>query len=176
MDRLKYTNIMTNHTIYDSGLEEWEDIVDIYSDSFKKHVILRVDGMTALSDIFSMKTITELRDVIVTIAKDLFADNDLSEVLLHLIDIDVVFRNGINQIYNECPPDKPFGEYIPIALANRIIGYKESLRQQFTGTSNFIICESDGYIYFSIPDELGYKINIPNIEVISNAKNWDYNV
>ena len=67
---------MTNHTIYDSGLEEWEDIVDIYSDSFKKHVILRVDGMTALSDIFSMKTINELRDVIVTIAKDLFADND----------------------------------------------------------------------------------------------------
>ena len=170
IEKLKYTNTMTDVQIFKTGLRSVHSIDQIYSGNINRKVIIKIDLIQSLTELFSQNTITKFRQIVLKIGQATIDEEQFSDIVLALIDEDITFRNNINQLFNECPYDMTFGNYISIAVANRIISELQKLYDKSIGADEFIICESDGYAYISVPDEEDYKIHYPQYEVISKCK------
>lgn len=171
-ETLKYTNTMLTAKYFETGLCSIQGIEDVYKGVIKNKVIAKIDLASALSDCMSADVIKTARPSIIMIAKGLVPRDSLASIIEAYLQADEKFRYGVNILFNECPPDKTFGEYIPIGFARRLLAFRDLIKQSFVGRSEFYICESDGYVYFSFPDVQDYVFNAFPYEVISSAKNW----
>ncbi len=171
-ETLKYTSTMLNVVLFDTNLRSVQGINDIYKNGIKNKVIARIDLATALEDCFTKEVIDATRGSLIRVAQGNCNEEGLSQLLDIYLTADAKFRRSINILFNECPPNLPFGKYISFGLANRMIAYHDRIKQSFVGRSEFYICESDGYLYFSFPDIEGYEFNLYPYEVMSHAKNW----
>lgn len=170
MEKLKYTSTTINVIHFESGLSVYPGINEIYATKIKNKVIARVDLISALSDCFSIDLLTKYRDGIIKLAQGQLNRDMIPDILTAFLEEDITFRYGINKLFNECPPDMTFGDYITVGLANRLIAMRDSIRETFTGRPEFLICESDGYAYISYPDTEGFIFDEYPCEVISYAK------
>lgn len=171
-EKLKYLNIMIDVIHFESGLSTYPNIDQLYKTKIKNKVICKIDLTTCLSDIFSNETMATYRDLIISMAQGTADRNIIPDILTALLETDKTFRSGINILFNECPPSMTFGDYISIGLARRIVNEKNYICESFVGKPEFVICESNGYLYISCPDESNYELQGFKYEVISYAKNW----
>lgn len=172
METLKYTNTMLNVTYFDTGICSIKGVEEVYKGFIKNKVIARIDLASALGDCMSDDVIKTARPSIINIAKGTVAREVLPTIIEAYLAADEKFRKGINILFNECPPNQPFGEYFSIGFARRMLQLRDLIKESFVGRSEFYICESDGYVYFSFPDVQDYVFDAYPYEVISNAKNW----
>ena len=175
--RLKYANIMTNVQEFSTGLSSWENIYEEYKVSVRGRVVCRHDLIPHLNRFFSEEFISKNRQALLILAQGSIRDADtLSEFINTMLAEDIKFREGINILFSDCPTEQTFGDYIAIGLANEILQYVQQTRDRWTGHKEFVICESDGYMYFSVPDESDYEMKTFNrneYEVIHYGKNWN---
>lgn len=172
METLKYTNTMLDTICFNTGICSIKGVEEVYKGFIKNKVIARIDLTSALSDCMSEEVIKIARPSIINIAKGTVAREVLPTIIEAYLAADEKFRKGINVLFNECPPNQPFGEYFSYGFANRLLRFRDSIKESFVGRSEFYICESDGYVYFSFPDVQDYVFDAYPYEVISNAKNW----
>lgn len=163
---------MSNVTYFDTNICSVENIEQLYSGYIKNKVIARIDLCSALDDCLTPEIIKSARGSLIGVARGTCTEENLATILDIYLKVDEKFRKGINILFNECPATCPFGRYIPYGFANRMIKLRDEIKQSFVGQSEFYICESDGYVYFSFPDVEGYTFDRYPYEVISNAKNW----
>ena len=170
MEKLKYTNKMTDVQTFKTGLHSVNSIDQIYAGNINRKAIIKVDLIPSLSELFSNETINNYRKIILGMAQATLSEDDFSAVVFALMKEDVTFRGSINKLFNECPYDMTFGDYISLGIAKRILNELQKLYNESVGAEEFIICESDGYAYISVPDEEDYKIRYLHSEVISKCK------
>ncbi len=175
--RLKYANIMTTVHVYDTMLETWENIYDDFQADVRDRVICRHDLIPHLNRFFSEEFISKNRQALLILAQGSIRDPEtLSSFITTMLKEDKKFREGINVLWGDCPYDMSFGEYISIGLANELLSYVKKTRERWTGHKEFVICESDGYMYFSVPDDSSYEMRTfdrNDYEVIHYGKNWN---
>lgn len=164
---------MLDVTHFNTNLCSVKGIEQVYKGSIKGKVIARIDLFPALEEFFSERVITAMRGSLLRVVQGTCNEELLSQLLTIYLDADTKFRQTINKLFNECPPNYSFGYYIGIGLANRILKYHDQIKQSFVGRSEFYICESDCYLYFSFPDIEGYEYKAYPYEVVSYAKNWN---
>lgn len=176
MRKPKYSTTTTTVQTFDTGLQSWENIEQIYSIPVRNRIICRFDMVNLLEKYFTKEHLENYRDVIYYIATGQMRDADiLSQLLQAFLDEDTVFRKNISTIFNNCPLDSTFGEYIAIEFATVMLTYQQELTQSLVGRGEFVICNSDGYLYLSFPDVSGYTLNFPYSEYFKelyNGKNW----
>lgn len=176
MRKPKYTNIMTHVQVFDTGLEKWDNIEEIFKVPVRNKVICRFDMVNLLSDYFTEESLVKYRDALYFIATGNIKDADLlSKFLKMFLDTDQKFHRGIEKIYHNCPLDKSFGEYIAIDFAMVMLKYQQELSEYLVGKSEFVILNSDGYLYISVPDVTGHKMTFPHADKFKemyNGKNW----
>lgn len=175
--KLKYCNEICDIDIYDWGLELWKDIDYIFSGyECRSRVIIRVDAIKTLTDLFERNTLERYRTLIWILAAGLNTDvKFISQTLITLMKHDSVFASRLREIYYCEQFDISFGEYILRLIASQIKTVEDRYRIFFRGKSESVFCCSGGYLYISIPDE-DASIHLPNdnlkVEVVSFAKNW----
>lgn len=178
--KVKYTKEESLVTTYDSGLESWNDIYNILKGiSVRNKVICRIDLLEMLEDTFNAETRIKYRNAIMYLANGLCKDaNTLSEVLKDLVNIDDVFSSKITMLYHILEEHESLGNKFLNMLSGRLYSFEEYFRQLFRGGSEFVICISDGYLYFSIADA-DYEVGLPKdfkVEVLSYARYWKGNI
>lgn len=173
---LKYVRSSVKATMYDTGLIDYEDIDSYYRGvTIRDKVILKMDISPFYEKYFEKETIEKYKPAIMMIAKGLVTDpNVLSNVITELVQNDSVFREQITPMFHSCPDNVSFGFHIMNTLAKVPIQVEEEFRSFFRGKPSVVICNSGGYLYFSIEDLnksplLPYKVDC---EVLSNVKNW----
>lgn len=166
MERLKYINTMTDVLHFDTGLSKYSNIETLYSGNLPKKVICRLDLTTSLNEYFSDEFIKKYRNGIVNMAQGILNQAMMPDILKAFLQEDSKFRVTINKLFNDCPVDWVFGNYIPFGLAKCMLAYYEALHDSWVGHAEFLICESDGYAYFSIPKD--YSITDSRYEVVSH--------
>ena len=171
-ETLKYTNTMLNVVHFNTNLCSVQGVEQVYKNGVKGKVIARIDLIPALEECFTKDFIDNARNSLLCVAQGVCKEEMLSQILNIYLAEDAKFRKSINTLFNECPPNLTFGQYVSIGLANRMIAYHDKIKQAFVGRSEFYICESDGYLYFSFPDIEGYEFSLYPYEVMSYAKNW----
>lgn len=162
---------MLDVTHFNTNLCFVKGIDEVYKGGVKGKVIARIDLLPALEEFFSKELIEATRSSLLRVVQGTCNEELLSKLLTIYLDADTKFRQTINKLFNECPPNSSFGYYIGVGLANRIIAYHNQIKQSFVGRSEFYICESNCYLYFSFPDIEGYEFNLYPYEVVSYAKN-----
>lgn len=175
--RLKYANITTTVHVYDTNLETWDNIYDEFKVNVRSRVICRHDLIPHLNRFFSEEFISKNRQALLILAQGSIKDPEtLSNLINTMLEEDTKFREGINILFGDCPYDMSFGEYIGIGLAGELLTFVQRTRERWTGCKEFVICESDGYLYFSVPDEQDYTMKTfdrNDYEVIHYGKNWN---
>lgn len=176
MRKLKYINTMIPVQTFRTGLESWEGIESLFSNPVRNRVICRFDLVNLLDEFFSQETLQKYRDVLYYISTGNIDDGDMLESFLNVfLQEDMFFHEGITKIYHACPYDKTFGEYFAIALAEVMLKYQQELTANLVGSSEFIICNSDGYLYISVPDIAEYTpqfLHADKFKEMYNGKNW----
>ena len=176
MRKPKYSNTMIAVQTFDTGLESWENLENIYSVPVRNRIICRFDMVNLLREYFEERHIEKYREVLYFIATGNFKDAEmLSDLIQAFLKEDAVFRKSISKIFNNCPLDKSFGEYIAIEFATVMLTYQRELTDLLVGRGEFVICNSDGYLYLSFPDVSGHKLDFPYSEQFKelyNGKNW----
>ena len=175
-DKLKYINNIFNVECYDTGMKVYKGIDEAYLNSKINKVIIKLDLMYYFNDWFEQSHIDEYKDAILIIAKGLLREpKTFSEAIGFFVDNDKVFKKKIQELWGSCYWDSTFGDYIIDMFAKVITDKEEYYKEYFRGRSEFVICVSDSYMYFSIPDEKEYILRLPNdikYEVITNVKDW----
>ena len=172
-EKLKYTSTVTNLVIFDTGLCKYENIDEIYKTVIKDKVILKINLLNdALRDYFEPETIVEYRDILILLVQGIIPEDKLADILMLLIRTDKKFRSVINCIFNRCDPNDSFGHYIITELSEQVVRYYGNIRLSLVGRKPMIICESDCWLYLSIPDEEDFVFDNYAYEVVSYAKNW----
>lgn len=179
MRKLKYISTIIPVQIFDTGLESWSNIETLFSQPVRNRVICRFDMVNLLNDYFSKTSLEKYRDEIYFIATGELRDPDtMASIIEAFLEEDKQFHNGIQKIFHNCPFDKTLGEYIAIELAMVMLTYQKELTEQLTGRGEFVICNSDGYLYLSVPDVEGYDLYVNNPEEykeLYNGKSWRTN-
>lgn len=174
---LKYTKIPVNVATYDTGLSDWNDIDDTYRGStLREKVVCRIDVTNVLTQMFTPDTVNKYKPVIMMIAKGQVTDpNTLSKCIQDFIEMDALFRTRIVQLFHSCPDEDNFGWYVIQAIANLLLNVEAEYRSFFRGTSNVVICVSNGFLYFSIEDVFNEPVLPHKVEweVLSRVKNWN---
>lgn len=175
--RLKYANITTTVHVYDTNLETWDNIYEDFQADVRGRVVCRHDLIPHLNRFFSEEFISKNRQALLILAQGSIKDADtLSSFISTILEEDEKFREGINILFGDCPYDMSFGEYIGIGLAKELIDFVQNTRVRWAGHKEFVICESDGYMYFSVPDDSSYSMctfDRSDYEVIHYGKNWN---
>lgn len=170
MEQLKYTNMVTSVQIFKTGLQTIDSINEIYSGSINRKVIIRIDLMPELECYMSSDTISGNREYLLNLAKGLYPISAVRNIVTTILDGDQKFRSGINVLFDKCPYEMSFGEFISQGLADVLLEKVQVYNESTRGTEVFVIGESDGYLYLSVPDEEGYKVPYSKYEVISKCK------
>lgn len=173
---VKYTKCTTTVTTYDTGLTDWDGIDSFYrGQSLRDKVVCRLDTALLLTRYFEEETVRTYRPVLMLIVKGLVTDPDrFSKCIKEFMELDSRFRSAVQTIYNSCPEEQSFGNYIIEVLADIFKNAESTYRSFFRGKPEVVICVSDGYLYFSVEDSLRVPTLPDNIdyEVLSYAKNW----
>lgn len=178
--KIKYTKLETTVTTYENGLESWVGIANAFNDlSIRGKAVCRIDLLESFDDMFKEETRTEYRNAIMVLANGKCKDvNTISTVLKQLVELDPIFESKIINMYYGLRPDQSLGGVFLNELSSRIGYFDGFFRNFFRGKSEFVICVSDGYLYFSIED-INYELALPRlfkVEVLSNARNWKGNI
>lgn len=175
--KLKYYGEYCTIETYNNGLELWRDI-DYYFRGFecRNRVIIRIDAIQLLTDLFSKDILSRYRSLIWNIAAGITTDvNFISQTLISLMKSDEVFADKLREFYYCRDLNVSFGEYILTTIADAILAVEVKYRAYFRGMEESVYCLSGGYLYISIPDSDNY-IHLPDkglkVEVVSVAKNW----
>lgn len=173
---VKYLPYTIEATAYDTGLVDYHNLDNHFKGvTIRNKVVLKFDISSYYECYFEKETIIKYRPAIMMMAKGLVTDpNTLSAVIMDLIKNDSVFRQQIVSLFYSCPDNVSFGFHIMNTLAKVPIQVEEEFRSFFRGKPSVVICNNDGYLYFSIEDLdksplLPYRIDC---EVLSNVKNW----
>lgn len=172
-ETLKYISTALTATYFDTGLKKIDGIEDVYRKGPRGKVIAKIDLISALSSWFNEETVKLTRHSLLCIAQGVCDSDTMSNLLNIYMKADAKFRKSINILFNECPFDMSFGKYLSYAMAEKVLKYQDEIKAKFVGRSEYYICESNGYLYFSFPDSESYNFNIYPYEVISDAKNWN---
>jgi hypothetical protein len=172
-ETLKYISTAFNATCFDTGLKKINGIENAYKKGPRGKVIAKIDLVDTLTLWFNEETIKMTRPSLLCIAQGVCDSETMSKLLNIYMKADAKFRRSINILFNECPYDMTFGKYLSQTIAKRMLSYQDEIKARFVGRSEYYICESDGYLYFSFPDNEGYNFNMYPYEVISDAKNWN---
>lgn len=177
--KIAYTRDYTEVYEYENGLAIWKDIDYYYDTEVREKVIMRIDVMPYLTDIFSIGTITKYRSLIWNLAaKRNLNVNQISAALIEMVKTDSTFEVKLNEFYYTCDMGVSFGDYILSSIADAILAVEDRYRSFFRGINQKVICSSFGYLYIAVPDDY-VKILLPekvNYEVISYAKNGSCDV
>lgn len=177
--RAKYTREELRVIYYDTGICDWSSIDEVYRGaSIRDKVVCRFDVAQFLNVYFSEQVIKKYRPVLMMIAKAQVVDpNKLSGVLYDLLKMDEVFANKIHYLFHTCPEDISFGSHIIQKLADVFIDTEKRYKEFFTKRPEFVICVSDGWMYYSFNDTLDGPLLPDKVEceVLSYAKNWNGN-
>jgi hypothetical protein len=157
---------MTGVQHFDTGLSKYADIDVLYSGRVNKKIICRLDLTTALNAYFSDDFIQKYRSGLVSMAQGVMNPELMPAILSAFLKEDAKFRARINVLFSMCPIDSTFGDYIPYGLAQCMLEYMDAIHDNWVGHPEFIICESDGYLYFSVPKD--YDLSDGEYEVVSN--------
>lgn len=174
--KVKYANKDTTVVVYDNGLESWYGIDSLFDGlSVRNKVVCRVDLCETLSDFFTKETIQNNRNAILYMAEGLCTDPEiLSSALQELVKSDTVFETKITNIFYNMGNNESLGKSFLRQLSARFLEADSEYRSFFRGKTEFVICVSDGYLYFAIGD-YDYEVELPydfNVEVLSYARNW----
>lgn len=175
---VKYTKFTTIVNHHDTELMTWENLDNCYlNQSVRDKVVCKFDATYVLQHYFSKETVTKYREALMKIAnaEEVALDaKTFSDAITTWLEEDEVFRNNIRTIYYSCPDNSSFGWHIINTFADAIKSVEAKYRSFFRGRPEVVICISNGYLYFSIPD-IDYKPVLPDkveCEVLSYAKNW----
>lgn len=175
-EKLKYANVYTDVFTNEYGLSSYSNIYQVYyGQSYRNRVVCRLDVVSTLQKYFSKAVLEKYRNVVYMIASKAITNvEQFSGCLLELCNIDKVFASQLTEMLYFKEDDKSFGDTIMQTLANEISLTENYFSSFFRGKPEFVICLSDGWLYFSVPDEnrnvvLPYQVKT---EVLSNAKNW----
>lgn len=174
---LKYTKTPVNVTSYDTGLSDWSNIDETYRGAIlREKVVCKIDATNVLTQMFTQETVNKYKPVIMMIAKGQVTEpNTLSKCIQDFIEMDALFRTRIVQLFHSCPDEENFGWYVIQAIANLLLNVEAEYRSFFRGTSNVVICVSNGFLYFSIEDTYKEPVLPHKVEweVLSRVKNWN---
>ena len=111
MRKVKYTKVETLVTTYDSGIESWNDIYNIFKgSSIRNKVICRLDLLDMLEDTFNEETRIKYRNAIMYLAKGLCTDPvTLSGAFKEFVECDQTFANKITSMYYTLGPQESIG-------------------------------------------------------------------
>ncbi len=178
IEPLKYLGVDTDVIVYKFGLCSYAYIEDSYRGSaIRNKTIYRIDAMYSLvGRYFTKATIDKYRQAIYYLMIGKVEDvNMISTYLLELANSDEVFRDALQDILLLNVDDNTsFGDAIFSALCSCITTTHTKMVSLFRGHKDFVICESDGYIYFSV-DITSDSVIIPfnaECEVLSYGKIW----
>lgn len=175
-EKLKYAGI-TDVYEFGFGLKSYMNIYDIYNcSSVRDKVICRACMLDYLKDYFSESTLIEYGEVIFMLCTRQVEDvNTISNCLIELMEKDPIFENKLKEIYATMDKENiSFGDAILNSIAGVLSGKEDYFRSYFRHKKEFVICVSDGWLYFSVQDE-NKPIDFPKdirVEVLSYAKNW----
>lgn len=174
--KVKYLREETTVYVFDTRMESWVNIENMYRGvSIRDKVICRVDLTRYLTCMFKDKTLDEYRNAIMNIITYKMSDvATVSAVLTILAGKDEVFANQLKEILVLCNEEDSFGNCILSAISDVIFNQVIKYTTFFRGEEEVVICCSDGFLYFSTPDDK-HVLTLPcgaECEVISHAKNW----
>lgn len=177
LETLKYTKNTLTVVTYDTGITDWEGILDAYRNQpLRNKVVCRLDACQFLSMYFTPEFVKKYRPVIMMIMKAQVTDaTQFSNVIKDMMQQDSRFKEKLHDIYYSCPEEVSFGSHIIQTLANVLRSTEERYRSFFRHRPEVVICISDGYLYFSVDDDT-YLPELPDkvdCEVISYAKSWN---
>lgn len=177
LEPLKYTKRLVDVFTYDSGLESWCDVDELFSETFvRNRVICKFDLIKTFHDLFLPSTIENYRDIVMWLFNRTYDDEDmLSQTIKALMEGDRVFNNKVVNIFYSLRQDESLGNKLLSCLSDRVLEQDSFYRAYFRNKPETFMFISEGYLYFAVADA-DYVVQLPDkceVEVISYAKNWN---
>ena len=179
---VKYISYSLKGIEYSTGLYDVVDLDDIYACTrLRGRVVAKIDVLSLLTNVFTYEIVKEVREFLMLVLKgEVREPNSLSNFILELYKADDVFRKYLRDTINKLDCD----EVIIDGIIREIVGEMSRQYEEFdkycTGINQYVICMSDGYMYYSFADSefgpvLPFSEDIKS-EVVSNVKNWKGNI
>lgn len=172
---IKYTGTTVENFIGRCGLNDCGDISCLFrGKKFRDKAIFRFDCFRFLEPYFLQSTLTKYRGALwQLIFGKLTDEQQITDIVKELMSIDNRFNSFVSTTWYTLAGDKDLGNTILDTLANAL-NREDYFREYLVGSPQFVIAESQGYMYMSVPDG---DINaiLPrelDLEVLSYAKSW----
>lgn len=177
MIKLPYIGIMAKDYVTRYGYSMVEGVEKYRGVRCRNNVVIRVDVLSKLTNCFNEAFLTQYRQLVFSFMSGQVLDPDtLVQIIQCFYVQDNTFKMYMGEIFHF--KDNEGKSLYNAVIDDLLLQYKRAINPLLESISERgykRIVISEGYVYFSIPDEYNAKVVLPRgyrKEIVSYAKNW----